>query len=239
MTRQQQTGQCLLTRRTSNVYRLKSSPRAPVTEKKDNHSVVAAIRDLFATFGKVKNRSDGNLVVFNRSDAGKMMFNSGADMRMLAPHLKDLFIDAPLAFSNPPHDKGKHPDVVAYKHYINKFTDTDGKDKYIRFTVREHKGGENRHGVHAATVSEVAIYESENAIATGPANNARGSNRVFLDNIISKFLAKSQGESFKFSRPIERRKDLIAVHNMDAEGLAGADKLGGLEKPIQINPPIR
>ena len=54
--------------------------------------------------------------------------------------------------------------------------------------------------------------------------------------------AKSQGENektFRLSRPVERRKDLIAVHNMDAEGLAGADKLGGLEKPIQINPPIR
>jgi len=108
-----------------------------------------------------------------------MMMQSGVDMRTFAPQLKELFETALPAWSDPPmsmEGHKDHGDVLGYRHYVNKFVGEDGKEYYIRFTVREHKGTPGRKGVHAATVSEVAIYASN--LSNNPAYGARERRRA-------------------------------------------------------------
>ena len=47
---------------------------------------------------------------------------------------------------------------------------------------------------------------------------------------IANLAGGNQGR-FSMSSPVERRKDLIALHNVDAKGLRGMDELGGLAAP--------
>lgn len=204
----------------------------PVTESLDNNSVEKAIKNLFTEFGKVTNTAYDYTVVFNRADAGKMMMQSGVNMRTFAPQMKALFETAVHAFDNPQKMMAGHKfhkNVLGFKHFVNKFKDGEGKEYYVRFTVREEKGG--RKGVHAATVSDVTVYEAKNA-ATVSANESEGQYRVFTDKILAKFLSKGNqhsGADVNENRlsVAARRPDLVGVHNMSAEGLKGADALGG------------
>lgn len=208
----------------------------PVTESLDNNSVEKAIKNLFTEFGKVTNTAYDYTVVFNRADAGKMMMQSGVNMRTFAPQMKALFETAVHAFDNPQKMMAGHKfhkNVLGFKHFVNKFKDGEGKEYYVRFTVREEKGG--RKGVHAATVSDVTVYEAKNA-ATVSANESEGQYRVFTDKILAKFLSKGNQHysadvnENRFSVSA-RRPDLVGLHNMSAEGLKGADALGGFAMP--------
>lgn len=167
----------------------------PVTERTDNNSVEKAMKQLFTDFGEVRNAASGERVVFNRADAGKMMMQSGADMRTLSPHLKALFENAIPAWSETPLDMPghrEHKDVVGYHNYVTKFIDANETENYVRFTVREQKSG--RQGVHAATVSEVAIYKNAEG-TSAPANKSGEASRIFVDKRLSKFLGKVKGNS--------------------------------------------
>ena len=172
----------------------------PITEKTDNKTVKQAVEQLFVEFGKVHNADDGTDVVFNKNDAGKMMMQSGVDMRTFAPQLKHLFETSTLAFEAPPEKFEGHKfrqNVDWYKYYVNKFVGTDGREKYIRFTVRiENKW--TKQGIHAATVSDVAVYENENAEGrTFRAYKLRGAFRAFTDYILSHYIAKGKGQRFQ------------------------------------------
>ena len=206
-------------------------PAAPVTQETGNNAVKRAIKKLFALFGRVKNQTDGLEVVFNGRDSGKMMMQSGVDMRTFAPQLKELFETSVPAWTEPPMSmKGHkdHPDVTGYRHYVNKFVDASGKEFYIRFTVREHLGSEGRKGVHAATVSEVAIYEDANAAGTVRANKSRGTDRAFVDIRLAKFIEKGKGASLKYgSEP--------RVNAAEAPELAAAEG-AGQNKAVALQP---
>ena len=223
----------------------------PVTPEKGNNIVRRAIKKLFAAFGKVKNQADGREVVFNGKDAGKMMMQSGVDMRTFAPELKNLFETALPAWSDPPmsmEGHKDHPDVLDYRHYVNKFVGADGKDYYIRFTVREQKGTDGRKGVHAATVSEVAIYEDANAaktvlgnnpgesaasslVTTGSsvrANELRGHSHVFTDDRLAKFLGKGKG--------VKLGGSAAPIGDPEAEPLYAAAEGAAANKAVELKP---
>ena len=197
----------------ATIEPLRLRPRAPVSDAKDNTSVVKAMRRLFDNFGEVENSSDGIKVVFNKNDAGKMLMQSGASMRQFAPLMKELFESAILAWTEPPV-----LDVLEYRQYVNKFILPGETPKYVRFTVRVHKGEKGRKGVHAATVSDVALYECENAAGTNLANKSRGTNRTFVDNIIAQFLAGRNRE------PVEKapKFNAAAFRNFLKKGKVGS-----------------
>lgn len=169
----------------------------PVTSALDNNSVEKAIQKMFLEFGDVENKNDGYRVVFNRSDAGKMMMQSGVDMRTFAPQMKHLFETSVHAFDNPQERIPGHKfrkNVIGFRHYVNKVRMADGGEYYIRFTVREETG--NRNGVHLATVSDVKLYNEENAGMSGSANKSEGA-RVFFDRIIAQYLHKGYTKNWR------------------------------------------
>jgi len=55
-----------------------------------------------------------------------------------------------------------HPNIKAYHHYINKFT--DGTDEYfIRFTLYEEKAKFGRSGkniIHSTAISNITVYKN-------------------------------------------------------------------------------
>ena len=168
---------------------------APVTDKLDNNSVRKAMERLFVDFGKVTNIDDGIIAIFNKKDAGKILMQSGVNMRIFAPQLKNLFETATLAFEGPQEAFPGHrfkTNVDLYKNYINKFIDLDGKEKYIRFTVRV-ENNKTRNGIHAATISDVALYENENAAGSLLGHNPAGTFREFTDDILSHYIRKGKG----------------------------------------------
>ena len=124
------------------------------------------------------------------------MMQSGIDMRTFAPQLKSLFETSTLAFESPQEKFSGHKyrqNVDWFKYYVNKFVGSDGKGKYIRFTVRIENNW-TKQGVHAATVSDVAIYENENAEGVSfRAHKLRGSFRGFTDFILSHYIGKGKG----------------------------------------------
>lgn len=214
----------------------------PVTEATDNNSVRKAVERQFKQFGKVRNLADSEEVVFNPGDAGKIMMQSGADMRVFAPQLRHLFETSIPMIDGPQEAFPGHKfrtNVNWFKNYVNKFTDADDREKYIRFTVRIENNWQKK-GVHAATVSEVAIYEDANAaktvlgtnpgesaassnVSTGSsvrANKLRGRSRVFTDRILSKFLEKGKGGAAKFA--VGGR---VAASNMGIKGAAEAEAM--------------
>ena len=168
----------------------------PVTESTDNNSVKKAVKKLFVDFGKVHNADDGTDVSFNPNDAGKIMMQSGIDMRTFAPQLKSLFETSTLAFESPQEKFSGHKyrqNVDWFKYYVNKFVGPDGNEKYIRFTVRIENNW-TKQGIHAATVSDVAVYENENAEGrTFRAHKLRGAFRGFTDFILSHYIGKGKG----------------------------------------------
>ncbi len=174
----------------------------PVCEGTGNGPVRNAIRALFRKWGTVTNDNTKEAVVFNPNDAGKMMMQGGVDMRRFAPHMRDLFKGAVLAWTEPPQtmkDHSDHWDVEEYRQYVAKFDgfeDTTHNIKgpaFVRFTVRVHKGG--RHGVHAASVTDIEVLQNENAAPTVPANKLEGRDRVYLDPKLRLFLADVKPET--------------------------------------------
>ena len=185
----------------------------PVTESTDNNSVKKAVKKLFVDFGKVHNADDGTDVSFNPNDAGKIMMQSGIDMRTFAPQLKSLFETSTLAFESPQEKFSGHKyrqNVDWFKYYVNKFVGPDGNEKYIRFTVRIENNW-TKQGIHAATVSDVAVYENENAEGrTFRAHKLRGAFRGFTDFILSHYIGKGKGGQQTFK---ERQFEVIQKFN--------------------------
>ena len=201
-----------------------------------NNAIRKAIEKIFVSFGKCRNGESMQEVEFPGSSAGKMMFQNGADMETLAPHLKSLFEGATAAWYEPEmrmEGHTFHPDVKGYRNYINRFTTKDGTEWYIRFTVRENKGASGRNDVHAATVSDVRLYKNtgstilvdktsrrSGAGSTIPANNTGRGSGAFVDRKISHFLS-----GVKTERAVDVVKEMDALIKLhQTKGVMGGDR---------------
>ncbi|MCL2843929.1 MAG: hypothetical protein FWE23_00520 [Chitinivibrionia bacterium] len=88
-----------------------------------------------------------------------------------------------------------HPNIKAFHHYINKFT--DGKNVFfIRFTVSENnvkKGNVERNELHATTVSDVQVYKNSDLLQLDPVNGrAEASRSPFTDKKLQEFFASDK-----------------------------------------------
>ena len=149
-----------------------------------------AIKELFRSFGEIRNLSDGRRVRFPGKSVGKMIGQCGVDLRAVAPAFDRLFAESLLAWSEPelpiPGHK-VHPDVMAYHQYVARFC-WSGCQYFVRFTVRESRSTpKSRNDVHAATISRVALYKMESATSTGLGHNQAEDPAPFTDIKLSYF----------------------------------------------------
>ena len=84
-----------------------------------------------------------------------------------------------------------HPNIEAYHNYVNKLR-FEGKEYFIRFTVREEKirktKKQPKNEVHSSAVSEVAIYMNGNVERSIPGETPGGVNPLpFIDKRLSFF----------------------------------------------------
>lgn len=121
----------------------------------------ADIKDVFRSFGDVRNAFDGRVVRFPTGMAGKV----GKYAWPVVRKFKELYEQSRLLFSEEGNNwegHKSHPDGTRYHHYINRL-ELDGEPYVIRFTIREEaapRSGEVRNNAHAATVSSWTVYKA-------------------------------------------------------------------------------
>lgn len=169
--------------------------------------------DLFKAFGEVKNASDGRVVRFPSKSAGKMIFkkNYASAFKMLFESSLQAFVENEAKYDG----HKQHPNVKAYRHYVNKFTDGIGT-YYIRFTVRDDSNGSL---VHGAEISDIEIYNENRATQFGNQTDGKpilnNGNKPFVDNKIAYYL--SEVNPATVSKVVdENGEPLVAYHGSNS-----------------------
>ena len=153
-----------------------------------------AVKECFKSFGLVRNQSDGARVTFPAASAGKMLYQSGTDIHGIAAAFKQLFESSIRVWNErevPMEGHKFHFNVVGYRNYANRFA-FDGKEYFIRFTIREIGKDSS---VHASTISEVAVYgKTEDARPDSHPENPEDEHTAsFIDNKIAYYLNAVNG----------------------------------------------
>ncbi|MDR1817205.1 MAG: DEAD/DEAH box helicase family protein, partial [Puniceicoccales bacterium] len=123
----------------------------------------AECKQVFRDFGSVLNAATGRVATFATSSVGKIMRHKGFETARIFPRLSELYRSAIPMFEEPEifrEGHTPHPDVKAYHHFLNRFA-FEGRDYFIRFTLREEKShtGNGANYVHSTFVSPASNYE--------------------------------------------------------------------------------
>ena len=174
------------------------------------------------SFGMMENQTDKRQVFLSVETVGKLFGQGSFKISTIFSDLKKLYETSLPAWSEPEiireGHKG-HPNVKAFHHYVNKFTDETGT-YYIRFTVREvgpTKKGISRSPsdshVHSTIISDVTVYKEEMALSQNEFRNHRGEleRGPFIDKRLQDFFdsVKSFNEENTQGRPIEGGSDRL------------------------------
>jgi protein TonB len=145
----------------------------------------------------MENRRDHRIAELPVNTIGKIIKHQGFDVSTILNDLPGLYESSIPAWSKDetPQDGHKaHPNIKAYHHYVNKFSDPDGQKYYIRFTVQEMKArqgkgkGKGKSLVHSSFVSEAALYEENAPSRWGRViDPVMGVQRVVLDKKLQAF----------------------------------------------------
>lgn len=108
------------------------------------------------------------MVTFPKATAGKIFYHKGIPAQIIAPSLQQVFANSVLVYSEPEKEMPGHkfhPNIKAYHNYVGKVS-ADGKEYYVRFTVREETVRKNKkknpnNEVHSFAVSAVELYEKK------------------------------------------------------------------------------
>ncbi|MDR1318116.1 MAG: hypothetical protein LBJ90_00700, partial [Treponema sp.] len=122
-----------------------------------------AAEDIARSFKALKN-VDGRIAELPVNTIGKLFGHKNYDFSRIIESIPGLYETAVLGWSEPEIMKEghkPHPNIKAYHHYLNKFTDGSG-EYFIRITVNEEKAKPGKTGknlVHSAAISDIAIYK--------------------------------------------------------------------------------
>ena len=183
--------------------------------------------DLFKRFGEVKNASDGRIVRFPSKSAGKMIFkkNHASAFKMLFEGSLQAFVEDEIKYDG----HKEHPNVKAYRQYINKFTDGNGT-YYIRFTVRDDSNGSL---VHGAEISDIEIYNENGATQFGNQTDGKphsnNGNKPFIDNKIAYYLSGVNPSSV--SKVVDENGEPMVVYRGASYDPLAQTKGKGVIKP--------
>ena len=157
-----------------------------------------AVKDVFKSFGIVRNEHDGRAVTFPAKSVGKMLGQRGIALYSYANAFALLFRKSIRGWSESEADIAdhvEHRNIQAYHQCVAKFK--DGEDEcYVRFTVREDQGGKSaRNEVHSSTVSRIVAYKAKGAELSGLGHAQVEDSTPFVDNKIALFLGVVNWES--------------------------------------------
>ena len=154
--------------------------------------------NIFSTFGEVENKRYGTYATFPKGMVGKIIKHKGLDVSQMIADIPQLFSTSVLAFVEPEYKKEghkEHPNILAYHHYVNKFT-ANGKTYYIRFSLQEEKtkSSKKRNAkriLHSTGISDIRIYEGKIKDASSQRirvmNPGEESETPFIDSRLADF----------------------------------------------------
>lgn len=219
------------------LARINEVSKMPAKEIEPHESLdKGQIKEVFKSFGVVKNEHDGRSVIFPSASAGKIKYHKGFDSSTIIGEFKSLFESSMPIFSEKEIFKvghKQHRSYESYEHYVNKFT-ANGNEYFVRFTVPVIKNNTGSNNVHSAAISEVAVYKNERASSVVSAyNNAQGDVSIsgkggssqFVDGKLLDFLSSVKKKDIKI--PLDENGEPIPeVFQTDgefgAEGYEGA-----------------
>ncbi|MDR1190693.1 MAG: hypothetical protein LBK60_03380, partial [Verrucomicrobiales bacterium] len=124
------------------------------------------VKNLFSTFGEIKNDKDGRQVIFPNRTVGKILRHRGFNVGRIAKDLPVIFRRTIPAWSENYQAKPGHKDhssnIKAYHNYVGKFADGEAT-YFIRFTLHEENKhrGDGKNNLHSTFISDVEIYRQK------------------------------------------------------------------------------
>jgi hypothetical protein len=127
--------------------------------------------EAYKNIGEVRNKKDNRNVKFVNSTYGKIIRHKGVDTKKIVPQLKEVFEHAVPIYSEDVKEEHKeHKNFVGYHNYLGKIR-LGGKGYYVRFTTQEEKTSSkeyNPNQLHSTFISDIELYENENADTSFP-----------------------------------------------------------------------
>ncbi|GHS90161.1 hypothetical protein AGMMS49957_15360 [Synergistales bacterium] len=155
----------------------------------DKKSAESVVRE----FGPMENEHDGRVALLPMATVGKILKHQEFDVSTILRDIPTLFKTSIRAWSESEVLKEghkEHPNIAAFHHYVNKFT--DGADTYfIRFAIRESKtknGKPGENNIHSTAISDMNTYknddDSQRIRIVGPGEDNSSS---FIDTRLQEF----------------------------------------------------
>ena len=99
---------------------------------------------------------------------GKILNHKGYDISTIVDAILLLYKTSICIISEPEailQGHKRHPNIVAYHHYLNRFKDSNGDEYFIRFTLFEEKSRKEagKNLIHSIFISDVNIYKKKDA----------------------------------------------------------------------------
>ncbi|GHU04631.1 hypothetical protein FACS1894205_3180 [Alphaproteobacteria bacterium] len=136
-----------------------------------------AAKDLVRGFSKMENKRDHRVVELPVGTVGKILRHQGFDVSTILLDLPGLYEGAIYGWNeddNPQEGHKPHNNIAAYHNYINKFSAPDGKEYYVRFTLKEMKAKPGKTGnnlIHSTAISDVTINEDAGTQQSDPGSS--------------------------------------------------------------------
>ena len=184
-----------------------------------------AAEEVFSTFGNVENPRYGTYATFPKGMVGKIIRHRGLDVSQMLSDLPRLFAGSVLAIIEPEYKKEghkEHPNVLAYHHYVNKFT-ANGTTYYIRFSLREERTKEPQKPsakriLHSTGISDIQIYEENKKDASSQRIRVSDPGEESKTSFIDYRLAELFDSVNTASKVVdENGEPLVVYHGSDAE----------------------
>jgi hypothetical protein len=182
--------QAALDEHTKRVNAIKNMQSTPVTpgahlDKKGAEAVARG-------FGTITNKADGRTASIPVATVGKIVGQKGFDISTIIEHLPRMFENSLPAWSESEIKREghkEHPNLAAFHHYVNKFTDDSGT-YFIRFTANERKARAEKTAdtyVHATAISDVNVYKENDAPQSGRVIDPVREGTPFVDKRLLEF----------------------------------------------------
>lgn len=147
--------------------------RKPVKIINTDHRLQKEVEHEVHAWPSMVNKYDGREAIFPITSVGKVLNHKGYDISTIFNSIPFLFKTSECIISESETLRTghrKHPNIIAYHHYLNKFYDSKNNEFFVRFTIHEEKSrqGKGKNYIHSMFVSDVNIYKKAlNSNSTG------------------------------------------------------------------------
>ena len=140
--------------------------RGPLIIRNNAHIDQKCTEDAIRQWSFMKNKDDSRIAIFPVNTVGKILNHKGYYISTIINAIPFLYETSIRIISEPESIKvghKNHPNIAAYHHYLNHFTDSKGDAYFIRFSLFEEKSrkGTGRNIIHSIFVSDSNIYKKK------------------------------------------------------------------------------